>query len=60
MAKLDVLKIQQYGVEYRTLSRFFSSDELIGWMFDSTMAAIDWINNDLSAAKIALEENRMK
>ena len=57
--KAGCFRVQQYGVEYRTLSGFFlGSDELIGWMFDNTMAAIDWINSDLSAARIALEENR--
>lgn len=36
----------RYGVEYRTLSSYFASDDkLIKWCFDQTQLAIDIVNN---------------
>jgi hypothetical protein len=45
--KAGAFRIKDYGFEYRTLSGFFAStDELKGWVFDNTMRAIDFINNE--------------
>jgi hypothetical protein len=39
-------RLKPYGVEFRTLSTFWTnSEELIGWAFDSAMAAIQFVND---------------
>ncbi len=43
--KAGAYRFKRYGVEARILSGFFlSSDELIKWVFDSTIKAIDFVN----------------
>jgi len=40
-------RMKPYGVEYRTLSNFWiMNNELIGWAWDSTIRAIDSVNNE--------------
>ena len=40
------------GFEYRVLSNFWlKSDELIGWVYDNTQAAIDFINEGKTIAE---------
>lgn len=39
------IRFQEHGVELRTLSSWFSSsNSLIGWVFDNTVKAIDFVN----------------
>lgn len=39
-------RLKPYGVEYRVLSGYFlESDTLLSWIWDNTMAAIDFVNN---------------
>lgn len=44
--KAGAFRLTSYGVEYRVLSGYFIKNEkLIGWMFDQTMKAIQFIND---------------
>lgn len=50
--KAGAYREKKYGVEYRTLSSFWlGSDELVGWVYDQTMKAVDRVNE-----KESLEE----
>jgi Phage phiEco32-like COOH.NH2 ligase-type 2 len=41
-----IFRHQKHGVEYRSLSSFFSSDRtMVEWCFNNTKLAIDFINN---------------
>ena len=43
--KAGAYRFKKYGVEYRVLSAYFQkNDELIGWVYDNTMAAIEFVN----------------
>lgn len=43
--KAGDFRMKKYGVEYRVLSSYFiQNDELIGWVYDQTQAAIDFVN----------------
>ena len=45
--KAGCFRIKPYGVEYRTLSNFWiASEELTNWVFEQTLKAIDFVNND--------------
>ncbi len=43
--KAGAYRIKKYGVEYRVLSTFWTdNDALMKWAFDSTMAAVNFVN----------------
>lgn len=43
--KAGDFRMKKYGVEYRVLSSYFiQNDELIGWVYDQTQAAINFVN----------------
>jgi hypothetical protein len=43
--KAGCFRPKEYGVEYRTISNYYLKDrKLIYWLYDQTMAAIDWVN----------------
>lgn len=45
--KAGSCRFKPYGVEYRTLSGFMiSNDNLIKWVFENTINAINFINSD--------------
>ncbi len=45
--KAGCFRPKKYGVEYRTLSNFWTaSQELVKWMFDSTMKAIEFVEEN--------------
>lgn len=46
--KAGCFRLTEYGCEYRVLSSYFiSNDNLIDWMWEGIMLAIDAFNNDL-------------
>lgn len=45
--KAGAYRPKEYGVEYRTISNYYlSSKELISFVFNSAIKAIDWLNNN--------------
>ena len=45
--KAGAFRLTSYGVEYRVLSGYFIRDERhMGWMFDQTLKAINFVNNN--------------
>lgn len=45
--KAGAFRFKDYGVEYRTVSNYYlNSEELIKWVFDRTMDAIDFVNKE--------------
>lgn len=43
--KAGAFRFKEYGVEYRTLSNYYlSDDKLLKWVYDNAMAAINFIN----------------
>lgn len=43
--KAGDFRMKKYGVEYRVLSSYFiQNDQLIGWVYDQTQAAINFVN----------------
>ncbi len=46
--KAGAFRFTKYGLETRTLSNFpLKSEKLLGWVFDQTNTAIDYVNDDI-------------